>query len=395
MNHWNIRIVAFILLSFPLGLSLTGCKKKEESQVAPPPEVEVVTIDKKDVPVFRDWVGSVEADVNATITAQVTGYLLSRNYEEGKPVTNGQVLFQIDKAPFEAALAKAKAQVTQAMAQREKFSLDVQRYRPLAEKEAISKQELDDAIQNERAAQGQVEAAQAAAEQANLNLAFTTIRSPVDGLAGLAKAQVGDLVGPASGQLTTVARVEPARVYFSVSQQLLSQMQEKRLAEGQAALRAGEGPELEVVLASGTVYPIKGRVRFANNQVDVKTGTITVVGEFANPQMLLVPGMFVRVRALLSTQKDALVAPQRSVADMQGRSLVAVVGPDDKVKIVPVTTGEPYGSLCVVTGNIKAGDRLVAEGLQKVKEGELVKPVPFAEKPGQAGSSSPARSAAK
>jgi membrane fusion protein, multidrug efflux system len=370
----SLRLAISLLL---LAIPFSGCKKKPEALASAPPEVEVVTIAQKDVPIYREWVGTVEADVNATISAQVTGYLLTRNYDEGKTVTNGQVLFQIDKAPFEAALEKAKAQLTQAVAQKDKYALDVARYRPLAEKEAISKQELDNAIQNEKTAQGQVEAAQAAVDQAKLNLGFTTIRSPVDGMAGLAKAQVGDLVGPSSGPLTTVTKVEPARVYFSVSQQLLSQMQEQRLAEGKSSIRIGDGPELEVILASGTVYPLKGHVRFANNQVDVKTGTITVVGEFANPQMLLVPGMFVSVRALMSTQKDALLVPQRAVADLQGRSLIALVGEDNKVSVLPVTLGTQVGEQCVISGKFKAGQRVVAEGIQKVSQGALVTPVPY------------------
>ena len=201
-------------------------------------------------------------------------------------------------------------------------------------------------------------------------------------MAGLARAQVGDLIGPGTGQLTTVTKVEPTRVYVSVSQQLMTEMLQRRLAEGKDTTRTGEGPELELVLASGAVYPLKGRVLFKNNQVDVKTGTVTVVGEFPNPQMLLVPGMFVRVRALLETQKNALVVPQRAVTDMQGRYLIAVVGADNKVSIRPVTAGERFGQDWVVAGNLKAGDRVVAEGIQKVlgREGAVVNPVPFAEK---------------
>jgi membrane fusion protein, multidrug efflux system len=375
--HW----ITLTTLLVPLLAPLEGCKQRAEAPPATPPEVEVVAVEQRDVPIYRDWVGTLDGDINATISAQVTGYLLARNYKEGSAVTNGQVLFQIDPGPFQAALDKAKAQLTQAQAQRDKYALDVQRYRPLAATEAISKQELDDAIQNEKMAQGQVEAAQAAVEQANLNLGFTTIKSPIDGLAGLAKGQVGDLIGPSFGQLTTVTKVEPTRVYFSVSQQLATQLQEQRLAEGGQSLRiTGEGPQLELLLASGTSYPLKGRVRFANNQVDVKTGTVTVVGEFPNPQMLLVPGMFVRVRALLNTQTHALVVPQRAVADLQGRSLVAVVGADNKVSIRPVTIGEQFGEQYVISGKVNAGDRIVAEGIQKVREGALVTPVPYVER---------------
>ncbi len=385
-------MTVFIL---PMLVSFSGCKEKPEARQAAPPEVEVVAIEQRDVPIYREWVGTLAGDVNATITAQVSGYLISRDYTEGSVVTNGQVLFQIDPAPFKATLDKAKAQVAQAQAQEEKFALDVKRYRPLAATEAISQQELDDAIQNEKTAQAQVEADQAAVEQAALNLGFTTIRSPLDGVAGLAKAQVGDLLGPSSGQLTTVTKVEPTRVYASVSQQVMTDVMERRLAEGKGTTRTGEGPQLELVLASGSVYPLKGRLLFANNQVDVKTGTITVVGEFPNPQRLLVPGMFVRVRAILDTEKNALLVPQRAVTDMQGRYLIAVVDADNKVSIRPVTAGERFGPEWVITGNVKAGDRVVAEGIQKVREGAVVHPVPFVEKLAAAPASAPAAAQAE
>ncbi|MCX6890264.1 MAG: efflux RND transporter periplasmic adaptor subunit [Verrucomicrobiota bacterium] len=375
MTKKLIRRIVWVTL--PLLLAGSGCKEKEKVVAPKPPEVEVVAVQQRDVPIYRDWVGTLEGDVNATISAQVSGYLISRNYDEGSAVTNGQVLFQIDPATFRAALDKAKAQMDQAIAQRDKYALDVKRYRPLAATEAISKQELDDAIQNEKTAQAEVEADKAAVEQAQLNLNFTTIRSPLDGVAGLAKAQVGDLLGPSTGQLTTVTKIEPIRAYFSISQQLMTQLQESRIAEGRDSVRSNGGPELELILASGTVYPIKGRVRFANNQVDVKTGTITVVGEFTNPQMLLVPGMFVRVRALLDTEKNALLVPQRAVTEMQGQYLVAVVGEDNKVSIRPVEAGERIGQQWVITGKVKAGDRVVAEGIQKVRDGATVNPVPF------------------
>jgi membrane fusion protein, multidrug efflux system len=371
---------ALALLLLPMAAPLSGCKEKEQAAPPKPPDVEVVKVEQKDVPIYRDWVGTLDGDVNATISAQVAGYLISRNYSEGSVVTNSQVLFQIDPKPFQAALDKAKAQVNQSAAQRDKYALDVKRYRPLAASEAISQQELDNAIQNEKTAAAQMEADKAAVEQAQLNLDFCTIRSPLDGVAGLAKAQVGDLLGPNTGALTTVTKIEPVRAYISVSQRLLTEIQERRLAEGKEAVRSGEGPELELVLATGTVYPQKGRVRFANNQVDVKTGTVTIVGEFPNPEMLLVPGMFVRVRALLSTEKNALLVPQRAVTEMQGRYLIAVVGADNKVIILPVTAGERVGQQWVVTGKLKAGDRVVAEGIQKVREGVVVNPVPFVEK---------------
>jgi membrane fusion protein (multidrug efflux system) len=368
-------------------LAMSGCEKKETA--APTiPTVEVVTVEQKDVPIYQTVVGSLQGDVDASISAQVTGYLLSRGYTEGSAVTNGQVLFQIDPAPFQAELDKAKSDVAQAQATREKYALTVQRYTPLAATEAISKQELDDASQNEKAAAAKVEASRAEVEQARLNLGFTTIRSPLDGIAGLAspQAQVGNLVGPSTGVLTTVTKVDPMRVYFSVSQRMIEEVLARMLAEGKTPDSA-EGPDLELVLASGSVYPSKGKIRFRNNQLDVKTGTVRVVGEFPNPKMMLVPGMFVSVRALLRTDKGALLVPQRALTEMQGRYLVAVVGSDNKVSIRPVTTGERVGPDWVITGEVKAGDRVVAEGVQKVREDAQVSPVPFAEKPAAAAPS--------
>jgi membrane fusion protein (multidrug efflux system) len=342
----------------------------------------VVKVEQKDVPIYQEVVGTLEGDVNATISAQVSGYLLLRGYKEGSTVTNGQVLFQIDPAPFKAELDKAKSQLAAAQANQEKWALTVQRYRPLAATEAISKQELDDAVQSEKAAQAEVEAGRAAVQQAELNLGFTTIRSPLDGIAGLAslQAQVGNLVGPNSGQLTTVTTVDPMRVYFSVSQRLMIDIQQRMLAEGKS-LNMRQGPPLELTLANGSVYPLKGKIQFKNNQVDIGTGTVRVVGEFPNPQSLLVPGMFVNVRALLNTEKDALLVPQRAVTEMQGRYLVAVVGADNKVSIRPVSTGERVAQDWVIRGEVKAGDKVVAEGVQKVRDGAQVNPVPFVEKP--------------
>lgn len=360
----------------------SGCKKREEAVKAAPPDVEVVPVAQRDVPIYREWVGTVEGEVNATISAQVSGYLLSREYVEGGDVTNGQVLFKIDPAPFEAALAQAKAQLTEAQAKKGKTALDVERYTPLAASQAISKQELDDAIQADKAAAGQVASAVAAAQAAQLNLDFTTIRAPVNGNAGLAKAQIGNLVGPSSGPLTTVVQTDPMRVYFSLSQQLLTQVMERRIADGKDA-REGEGPELNLILPTGNIYSETGHVQFANNLVDQRTGTITLVGRFANPKQLLVPGMFVRVKALLNIQTNALLVPQRSVTDMQGRALIAVVGADNKVSIRSVTTGDRIDQECIVSGELKPGDRVVAEGIQKVRDGMVVNPLPFGQTPAQ------------
>jgi membrane fusion protein, multidrug efflux system len=364
MTQNRIDQRAGLILLLAVLAPFSGCKK--ETPPAAPPEVEVVAVEQKTVPIYTEVVGTLQADVNATISAQVSGYLMEQHYREGQLVKQGDLLFQIDDRTYKAALDQALAKVT-------KTEQDVQRYTPLAKTQAISQQELDDAIQANLAAK-------AAADQARLNYEFCKITSPIDGVAGLAQADVGNLVGPGSGPLTTVTRIDPMRVYFSVAQQLMSQVMERAIAEGRDIRSGTNGAELELVLASGTTYPLKGRVRFSDNQVDVRTGTIKVVGEFPNPQGLLVAGMFTRVRAQLGTDKDALLVPQRAVTDMQGRYLIAVVGADNKVNIRPVQAGERIGSQWVIKGNVKAGDRVVAEGVQKVRDGSVVKPVPWSDK---------------
>jgi membrane fusion protein, multidrug efflux system len=362
-SHSILRgsLPAFILVSLA---ALSGCSKPEQANQAPPPDVQVVSVVEKDVPVYREWVGSSVGDVDATISAQVSGYLLRQDYKEGQYVKAGDLLFEIDPRTYQAVL-------DQAVAKQVKTEQDVQRYTPLAKTQAISQQELDDAIQANLAAKAAVDAAQ-------LNVQFCKITSPIDGIAGLAQAQVGDLLGPGSGPLTTVVKVDPIKVYFSVSQDLMTQIQEKMLAAGKVLrpdTQTYEGPPLELILLSGHSYPLKGQVKFVNNQIDVRTGTVRVCGVFPNPQGLLLPGMFVTVRALIDTETNALVVPQKAVTDMQGTYLVAVVDSENKVSIRPVQAGERFGENWVITGNIKPGDRIVSEGIQKVRDGITVNPV--------------------
>lgn len=373
-----------------LPLCLSGCKDNKEALVPPTPaEVEFVTVEQKDVPIYREWVGTLDGDVNATISAQVSGYLTNRAYSEGSSVTNSQVLFQIDSAPFDAASSKAKAALAQAVAVKANTKLDVERYRPLAKTDAISQKELDNAIEADLAADAQIDGAKASVQQAELNLGFTTIRSPIDGVAGLAKAQVGDLVGPGTGALTTVSKINPIRAYFSLSEQLLYQVMARRVAAGAASGR-GAALELQLVLAGGEVYPEKGHTRFSDNKVDVKTGTVQIVGEFPNPKSLLSPGMFARVRALVGVETNALLVPQRAVTEMQGRFLVAVVGAGNKVAVLPVSAGERVGSEWIIQSKeLRAGDRVVAEGVQKVRDGAVVNPQPFGTSAKTAAASEP------
>ena len=367
-------------LALALLAVLSGCSKPQQAAEAPPPEVQVVSVEQKDVPIYREWVGSLAGDVDATISAQVSGYLLKQEYREGQYVKAGDVLFQIDPRTYQAVLDEATARMV-------KTEQDVQRYTPLAKTQAISQQELDDAIQANLAAKAAVDAAQ-------LNVQFCRITSPVDGVAGLAQAQIGDLLSPATGPLTTVVKTDPIKVYFSVSQDLMTQIQMKMLAAGKM-LRTDtgdyQGPPLELVLLSGETYPVKGRVKFANNQVDVRTGTVRVCGEFSNPQTLLLPGMFVTVRALFDTATNALLVPQKAVTDMQGTYLVAVVDADNKISIRPVKAGERVGENWIITGNIKAGDRVVSEGIQKVRDGITVNPVAAGSTPADASAALPSK----
>jgi RND family efflux transporter MFP subunit len=367
--------VGIFLAAFSVAF-IGGCEQKKEAPVAaaPPPEVEVTNVLQKDVPIYSEWVGTTDGLVNAKIRAQVTGYLAKQDYKEGSQVKKGDLLFEIDPRPFKAALDQAEAQLAQAKAKLGKTELDVKRYTPLARESAISQQELDDAIQANLAAKAGVESAQATVEQARLNLSFTRITSPIDGIAGTANAQIGDLVGPSQiGELTTVSTVNPIKVYFPISEQ--EYMEAARdMAKAGRSLNEPAKTDLELILADGSVFPQKGTFSFAERQVDVKTGTIRVAALFPNPGDILRPGQFARVRALRQVKKDALLIPQRAVTELQGKFLVAVVGADNKVSIRPVKAANRVDSLWVIDEGLKPGDRVVVEGVQKVKEGQAVNP---------------------
>jgi membrane fusion protein (multidrug efflux system) len=376
-------VIASVIL-----LSSLGCGKSEQPQ-ARPPEVEVVQVEQKDVPIWNEWIGTLEGFVNAQIKPQVTGYLLRQTYSEGSFVKKGQLLFEIDPRTFQAALdqtkgqlANAESQLATAQANQIKAQQDVDRYTPLAKEQAIPQQDLDNAIQANaaaqaqvRAAKAQIDAAKAQVDAAQLNLSFTRIVSLIDGIAGIAQAQIGDLVGP-STLLTSVSTVDPIKVYFPVSERgYLNYVKENP----DAAKRAEQEKKLvlELVLAGGSVYPHPGHFSFADRQVDVKTGTLRLQGLFPNPGNVLRPGQFARVRAITSTRKGALLVPQKAVTELQGNYQVAVVGSDNKVQIRPVKVGERVGTDWIIEQGLKPGDRVVAEGLQKVHAGMAVNPTPL------------------
>ncbi len=368
----GIRRVYLVLLIFLAALSICGCK--QEQQAAAPaeaaPEVEVAKVIQKNVPVHSEWVGTTDGLVNAKIRAQVTGYLQKQDYKEGAFIKKGVLLFEIDPRTFKAALDQAEGQLAQARARLGKTELDVKRYTPLAREGAISKQELDDAIQANLAAKASVDTALAAVESARLNLGFTRVTSPIDGIAGSANAQIGDLVGPQTSELTTVSTIDPIKVYFSISEREYLTFAEKINTPDQKSRES----ILDLILADGSIYPHKGQLSYADRQVDAKTGTIRVAALFPNSANLLRPGQFARIRALVKTRENALLVPQRAVTEMQGSYQVAVVGEDNKVHILPVKVSDRIENLWVVDEGIKPGEHVVVEGIQKVKEGMVVKP---------------------
>jgi RND family efflux transporter MFP subunit len=404
-----IGLAALFLL-----VAVRSTKTKPPAQAMPPPEVEVVKVEQKDVPIYSEWIGTLDGMINAEIRAQVTGYLLRQIYTEGSYVKQGQLLFEIDPRPFQASvdqakgeLAKAQAQLAQsnsqllqsqaqraqAEANQVRTQLDVDRYTPLAREQAITKQELDNAVQANLAAQAQVKAssadvatgkaaivaakaavraAEAAVELSELNLGFTKVTSLIGGIAGIAQTQVGNLISPSGGPLTTVSTVDPIKVFFSPTEREYLNFTRINPTPSQRAA-ASQSLELELILVDGTIYPQKGRFFVADRQVDQKTGAIRVAGTFPNPGNILRPGQFGRVRAMTSMREGALLVPQRAVTELQGNYQVAVVGGDNKVSIRPVKVGSRAGNMWIIEEGLNPGDVVVAEGTQTVRPGMVVK----------------------
>ena len=405
---WPVVVISATLLA-------ASCTRTT-SAAAPPhsPEVEVIAVEQRDVPMYHEWIGTLDGLVNAAIKAQVSGYLLSQNYTEGSFVRKGQLLFQIDPRPFDAALAQAqgqlsqargqltqsKAQLTQAEAQlaqsvanQGRTQLDVDKYTPLAKQQAVTQQELDNSVQNNIAAKAQieagkasvetakaqieassaaVEAAQAAVDAAKVNTGFTRLASPIDGIVGVAQVQVGNLVNPSSGTITTVSTLDPIKANFTVGEQ-------EYLALTRGSVNDLAKLQLDLILADGSTYPQKGRFSFADRQVNQNTGAIQLTGLFPNPGNRLRPGQYGKVRAAVGTSAGALLIPQRAVTELQGGYQVAVVDSSNTVGVRTVKLGDRVGSLWVVSEGLKAGERVVAEGIQQARPGTQVNPKPFVE----------------
>jgi len=404
-----------VLAAIVLVLAFTRSKSKGAGQPPAPVEVEVARVEQQNVPIYSEWIGTLDGLVNAEIKSQVTGYILAKDYIEGTFVKKGQLLFEVDPRPFQATLdqakgdlakangqleqansqlLQAKAQVAQAEANQVKTRLDVERYTPLVKAQAATQQEFDNAVQANQAAIAQVkaneagvqtananigssraavQAAEAAVKSAELNLGFTKITSLIDGVAGVATVQVGNLVtpnNPNSPPLTVVSTVDPIRVWFNVSEQdYLNNVVNRERLEQQ--------PELELVLSDGTVYQHKGKFYVVDRNVDVKTGAIKLAATFPNPGNLLRPGQYGRVRAVTSFKQNALLVPQRSVTELQGSYRLAVVDSENKVRIRPVKVGEKLGSMWIIDEGLQPGESVVAEGIQRIRPDQVVSPKPY------------------
>jgi len=363
------RLIRRVLLSGSLVIA-GGCSGSKAAAPPPPPDVEVATVVERDTPIYSDWVASLDGSVNADIQPRVSGYIIKQNYRDGAPVRKGEVLFEIDPRPFKAALDYATAQLAQAEAQLGKATLDVERDTPLAEARAIAKSQLDTEVHAKRGAEASVMAAKAHVEQAELDLEFTRVTSLVSGIAGIARVQIGNLVGPAS-ILTSVSQVDPIKAYFTVSEQVFVEFH-RRFPTEQSVEEQRKRMPLQLILGDGQVYEHTGRISFADREVNPATGTIRIAGFFPNPSNLLRPGGYGRVRLSVRTVPGARLVPQRAVTELQGSHQVAVVDNGNKVSIRPVTVGDRVGNFWIVTDGLKAGERVIVEGLLKVRDGSVV-----------------------
>jgi len=349
--------------------SLGGCSAKEETPPAPPPGVTIAPVVQKEVAIRQEWVGTTVGNVDADIRPKVDGYLVSRLYNEGSYVEKGQAMFQLDKRQAQAAVEQATGNLERARAALEQAKIDVRRYTPLVAQKAVSQAELDKAQSSERAATASVDSDQAVLDNAKLNLGWTAVTAPISGIAGVAKVAIGDLMTPAT-VMTTLSNVNPIYVDVSVAEQ--DYMRFTREKSNSASRQ-----NLELILGDGTVYPRPGKVLFVNREVDSRTGTIQVRGEFPNPGNVLRPGQYARIRAITELRKNAFLIPQQSVSELQGVYQVGVVGADNKVTIKTVKLGPLFGDMWVVESGLQPGENVIVDGLQRVRTGVTVAPTPY------------------
>jgi len=365
-----------VTLIIAIGIFASSCNRgRAATTVAPAPEVEVATVEQHDVPVYSEWVATLDGYVNAQIRPQVSGYIIKQNYAEGSLVRKGQVLFEIDPRPFQASLDRARGDLAQAQAQLGKSTLDVKRDTPLAEATAIAQSQLDNEVQAKLGAEAAVESGKAAVEQAELNLEWTKVTSLVDGIAGIAQVQIGNLVG-SNSVLTSVSQVEPIKAFFPISEREYVLVQKESNAISSEHTIRFFGNPAELILTDGSLYPQRGKILLADRQVDSRTGTIRIVAAFPNPGNTLRPGQYGRVRVETKMNKGALLLPQSAVAESQGSYQVAVIGSDHKVSMRTVKPAETVGTMWVIEEGLKPGEQVVVQGPQKLRGGTLVTPKP-------------------
>lgn len=352
---------------FLLAVVCNGCSSSNEKPVPPPPGVTVAAVVQRDVPVYQEWVGTMAGNVDADIRPKVEGFLLKQLYTEGSFLQQGQPMFQLDQRQSEAAVQQAQGQLEQANAALSQADIDVNRYTPLVQQRAVSQAELDKATSMQRAATAQVAAAQAVLDNAKLNLNWATVVSPISGIAGIAKVGVGDLMTP-NTVMTTVSSVNPVYVDFSIAEQDYLRFSRDK---------TGRGDDLELILGDGTVYPQRGHTLLMNREVDSRTGTIQVRAEFPNPTNILRPGQYARIRSKTEVRKNALLIPQRAVAELQGIYQVGVVDSENKVSIRAVKTGPQFGDMWVIESGLQPQEKVVVDGLQRLRDGMTVAPSDF------------------
>ncbi|HEV3115138.1 MAG TPA: efflux RND transporter periplasmic adaptor subunit [Candidatus Binataceae bacterium] len=371
-REWLVTSIVAALAAM-IAIVLPGCNKPAPIAPTAIPEVAVITVIRKDVPVYSNWVGTTEGFVNAQIHPHISGYILKQAYQEGDHVRQEQLLFQIDDREYKAALDQALGDLAQKQADLKKNQQDLARYKPLLADQVISRQDYDHVNQSTHASAAAVQAAQAAVESARLNLGWTRVQSPIDGVAGIAKAQVGDLVSPTT-LLTTVSQLDPIKVTFPISEREYLHFAQK-IKEHQEKGVAKDEPTLEMILADGSVYPQTGHFYIANREVNVQTGTIKIEGLFPNHDYILRPGLYAKIRSATDVVHNALLVPQQAILETQGQYQVAVVGADNRVSMRTVTPGKSYGDLKVIQEGITSGERVVTEGVQKVTDGMEVRPL--------------------
>jgi membrane fusion protein, multidrug efflux system len=363
--------------ALPVVIAFSSCQKPASTVSSGPPEVLVTEVVQKEVPLIRQWVGTLNGSENADVRARTTGYLQQRAYQEGGYVKQGDLLFEIDPRPFVAALDQAKSQLQEAQATLLGVELDAKRAKELFQGKVISEQEYTNKTQDYQTKLAAVAAAQAAVESAQLNLDYTKVVSPLDGIAGQAQAQIGDLVGTGSNTvLTTVSQIQPIRCYFPISEQSYWEFAD-RLKELMMVPEAQRAERVELILPDGSIYSHKGKFAFVDRQVDPKTGTIQIAVNFPNPEFTLRPGQYATARAEVGSIPNALLIPQQAVSQLQGGNQVAVVSPDGKAEIRAIKVGPTFGQMIVVTDGLKAGEKVIVEGFQKVRQGTQVLAKPY------------------